>query len=103
MEIQDKFNKSNHIYKITNDIDLNGTILNLPYNSVLDFQGGILSNGTVVLNNTKILPNGCLVKDYISASIEGSYAKGQCLFDTTLNKPIWWTGEKWVDATGTEV
>lgn len=24
-------------------------------------------------------------------------------YDTTLNKPIWWTGEKWVDATGAEV
>lgn len=24
-------------------------------------------------------------------------------FDTTLNKPIWWTGEKWVDATGADV
>lgn len=24
-------------------------------------------------------------------------------FDTTLNKPIWWTGAKWVDATGTDV
>ena len=24
-------------------------------------------------------------------------------FDTTLSKPIWWTGSKWVDATGTQV
>ena len=24
-------------------------------------------------------------------------------FDITLNKPIWWTGSKWVDANGTEV
>ena len=24
-------------------------------------------------------------------------------FDTTLNKPIWWTGTKWVDATGEDV
>ena len=24
-------------------------------------------------------------------------------FDTTLNKPIWWTGTKWVDATGASV
>ena len=24
-------------------------------------------------------------------------------FDTTLNKPIWWTGSKWVDATGADV
>lgn len=24
-------------------------------------------------------------------------------FDTTINKPIWWTGSKWVDATGADV
>ena len=24
-------------------------------------------------------------------------------FDTTLNKPIWWTGTKWVDATGADI
>lgn len=28
---------------------------------------------------------------------------GQIFFDTTLNKPIWWTGTKWVDAIGTDV
>lgn len=25
------------------------------------------------------------------------------LFDTTLNKPIYWSGTAWVDATGAEV
>lgn len=24
-------------------------------------------------------------------------------YDTTLNKPIWWTGDKWIDATGATV
>lgn len=28
---------------------------------------------------------------------------GVMYFDTTLKKPIWWNGTKWVDATGTEV
>lgn len=28
---------------------------------------------------------------------------GAQYFDTTLNKPIWWTGYKWVDATGADV
>ena len=28
---------------------------------------------------------------------------GEMLFDTTLNKPIWWSGENWVDATGSVV
>lgn len=29
--------------------------------------------------------------------------KGFYYFDTTINKPIWWTGTKWVDATGAYV
>lgn len=29
--------------------------------------------------------------------------KGFEHYDTTLNKPIWWTGTKWVDATGADV
>ena len=28
---------------------------------------------------------------------------GYCLFDTSLGKPIWWTGSKWVDSTGATV
>lgn len=28
---------------------------------------------------------------------------GFCHFDASLGKPIWWTGDKWVDATGTNV
>jgi hypothetical protein len=28
---------------------------------------------------------------------------GYMMFDTTLNKPIWWNGTDWVDATGTVV
>lgn len=29
--------------------------------------------------------------------------EGQQFFDTTINKPIYWTGSKWVDATGADV
>ena len=28
---------------------------------------------------------------------------GQSYFDTTLGKPIWWTGSNWVDALGETV
>ena len=28
---------------------------------------------------------------------------GASFFDTTLNKPIWWKGAVWIDATGTTV
>jgi len=60
--------------------------------------------------NTK---NECILSSYYMLNINVSKFKTrpelsaddsgfQC-FDTTLNKPIWWTGSVWVDATGTEV
>lgn len=100
---QDMINKENTIYEIRYDYDLNGEEIVVPEGCVLDFQGGKIINGSIVLNNTKIIPNGFNISNYISADITGNYIKGQCLFDTTLNKPIWWTGTAWVDATGTEV
>lgn len=60
MAVQDKFNKSNVIYKITKDIDLEGGTLNIPAGCTLDFQGGSLSNGTIVGYSTAI--NASLVK-----------------------------------------
>lgn len=97
------FDKSSKIYKITRDIDLEGNTVNIPMNCVLDFQGGKILNGTLNLNNTRILPNGCIISDYITAEITGTYRKGQCLYDEVLNKPKWWTGSSWVDATGSQV
>lgn len=54
MAIQDKFNKTNVIYKITKDISLEGGTLTIPEECTLDFQGGSIINGTIVGNNTKI-------------------------------------------------
>ena len=34
---------------------------------------------------------------------ENTYNIGFQYFDTTIDKPIWWTGTKWVDATGADV
>ena len=96
-------NKENTIYEIRYDFDLNGGEIIIPEGCVLDFEGGKITRGTLVLNGTKIIPNGCIINDYISASISGTYAKGQCLFDVTLGKPKWWTSTKWVDGTGADV
>lgn len=30
-------------------------------------------------------------------------AEGAFMYDTTLGKPIWWAGNKWVDATGAQI
>ena len=96
-------NKENTIYEIRYDFDLNGTEITIPEGCVLDFQGGSISNGTVTVINTKIIPNGFPITDYITAIINGTFAKGQNYFDESLGKPKWYDGSKWVDATGAEV
>lgn len=82
---QEMINDANTRYIIQYDYNLNGEEITIPEGCILDFQGGSLNNGTYTYNRpTKI-------------------NKGYMHFDTTLNKPIWWTGSKWVDATGTAV
>lgn len=54
MAIQDKFNKTNVIYKITKDISLEGGTLTIPEGCTLDFQGGSFTNGTIVGTNSDI-------------------------------------------------
>ena len=101
---QDMINKENTIYEIRYDFDLNGAEITIPEGCVLDFQGGSFSNGTIILDNTKIKPNGCVLNDFFqNITIQGNFGVGQCVFDTTLNKPKWWTGYRWVDATGADV
>lgn len=51
---QDMINKSNTIYEIRYDFDLNGAEITIPEGCVLDFQGGSLNNGTITGNNTDI-------------------------------------------------
>lgn len=53
-KVQNKFNKPNVIYKITKDYDLNHCILTIPEGCTLQFEGGSISNGTIVGSNTKI-------------------------------------------------
>ena len=97
---QSMINKENTIYEIRYDFDLNSKEIIIPEGCVLDFQGGNIKIGIIKLNKTHIKPNGCVITDYISATIQGSYAVGQCLFDPSINKPKWWDGTKWIDATG---
>ena len=48
----------------------------------------------------------CLYNTNLTTSKRQSYTPlriGEYVFDTDLGKPVWWTGEKWVDANGADV
>lgn len=54
---QDMINKSNTIYEIRYDFDLNGAEITIPEGCVLNFQGGRLDNGTLICKDTIIKSN----------------------------------------------
>ena len=100
---QDMIAQSNTIYEIRYDFDLNGNEIIVPAGCILDFQGGSFSNGTIVFNSTLVLPQSCDIKNYIIATITGSYKEGQVIYDSTLTpkKMKMWNGIVWVNMDGT--
>ena len=55
-------------------------------------------------NLFRIFPQGVWLQTYHGTSSQRPNGiVGLCYFDETINKPIWYTGSKWVDATGANV
>lgn len=93
---------NDYIYRINEDIDLNSDTINIGSGCTLDFSaGGKISNGTINLNNTLVLPLGIRIEDYITASITGNYREGQIVYDSDLKKQKLWNGSAWVNLDGT--
>ena len=72
------------------------------YGIVMFYEGNnswVDSQGRIVDENYPIASKGSA---YTRPNLnEGNY--GFMYYDNTLGKPIWWTGSKWVDATGVDV
>lgn len=98
---QEMINTVNTRYIIQYDYDLNGEEITIPEGCVLDFQGESFSNGTIILDRTLVLPLGLDITKYISATITGTYAEGQILYDVELKKMKLWNGTAWVNLDGT--
>ena len=60
---QNMINKSNTIYEIRYDFDLNGQNIEIPENCMLDFQGGNITNGVLFSDKTRVMniPKGLYI------------------------------------------
>lgn len=81
----DIFVHENTIYIIRYDFDLNEQTIIVPEGSILKYEGGSITNGTIIYNRPSNVNIGFM------------------FFDESLNKPIWWNGNNWVDSQGTNV
>lgn len=108
---QAMINKANTIYVIQYDYDLKEANINIPENSVLNFIGGAIGNGTIIGNKTKVINlnvdriilSGTWFDSGTTSNRPTNVLVGFQYFDTTINKPIFWDGSKWIDATGATV
>lgn len=72
----------------------------VPEGSTLLFDGGGITSGAIILNGCAVLP----AYEYLTdddLEIVGNPVAGTCWFNGT--KPLWNTGEGWVDALGNAV
>lgn len=91
--------------------DKNVLTYTIPENSVLNFIGGAIGNGTIIGNKTKVINlnvdrivlSGTWFDSGITSNRPTNVLVGFQYFDTTVNKPIFWDGTKWIDATGATV
>lgn len=94
-----------------NSFDTLQDMKNYSENSVLNFIGGAIGNGTIIGNKTKVINlnvdriilSGTWFDSGTTSNRPTNVLVGFQYFDTTINKPIFWDGSKWIDATGATV
>ena len=75
---------------------------------IIDTSNRYFTEAVVVSKTTEDITDSNTVWKVTNGKFPSSFrpfcaVEGQCIFDTTIKKPIWYTGSKWVDATGADV
>lgn len=96
---QSMINEDNTIYEVRYLFCLDAQTVKMPTNSVLYLNGGQINNGTIELNETPI--RGIYkLSDFGTATITGTFAKGQLLYIDDREAMCVWTGTEWINIYG---
>ena len=60
-------------------------------------------NENAIYRNSTYLPIATIIHGVTNNRPSQDLITGQCYFDKTLGKPVWYNGVNWVDSTGTVV
>ena len=93
---QSMINEANTIYELRYLFCLNGKSITIPANSVLYLNGGQINNGTIQLNET-LVKGIHKLSDFGTATVTGTFAKGQLMFIDAVNAECYWNGEEWIE------
>lgn len=72
---------ANMVYVVRYDYDLNGTTVTIPAGSTLKFEGGSISNGSIIGQDTRIINDlGCILYDVM---VSGTF-KNDCVYSNWI-------------------
>lgn len=77
--------------------DLDAKTVIMPAGSSLEFNGGSINNGTIVLNDTPVYPSYNMLTSGSHLTIEGNPSVGT--YNYTDGMPVWWNGSEWKRGT----
>lgn len=88
---QEIINMPHTVYRIKYDFDLNGKTLEMPDNCTLDFDGGLLKNGTIKIKRTTIISKDTQIFSNIKLIGEPSEGTGAYINGIKCNaiSPYW--------------
>lgn len=105
----DQIVESNTKYIIKYDFDLGGQSINIPSNCILSIDGGSISNGTLIGNNTVLLNTNKADNILNNITLAGTWGPQDQVcepnvddlsvlyFDKTTRKILWWDGENFIE------
>lgn len=108
-DFSDQVIYSNHKYVIRYNFDLHGQEVTIPENCIIAIDGGSISNGTLVGNNTILLNVNNTGNILDNVTLSGTWGQeastiepdtdnlSLMYFDTVLKKPLWWNGTEFIE------
>lgn len=96
----------NKVIYITEDINLLNQTLLVGVGNILVFQGGKVTNGKLMGQNTLVLGKVDIANmigtwyNYGNSNPATNLVIGRMYFNTDYNKPVYWNGTNWVEEDG---
>lgn len=110
IQVADNFNyrgKKPNFDRDSFDTLKDNNIDNLPINASSTFKYFVYNSQTKKLNyrygDNLYTINSTIITENNQRPSLSNIDKGTMYFDTAINKPIFWDGSKWIDATGATV
>ena len=101
--VAEQMSMNNTIYVVQYDFNLDGGELTIPTGSILQFNGGSFTNGTININGAGVLPRYDMLTAGENITVQGNPANGTYRYNSTKALYEYFDGSEWVGCARQDV